>query len=59
MYLNFMVVGHTKFSSDRHFGTIKNLSSRKGAQSILDLIGVEGIIKKKYINIQMNKSRAS
>jgi len=43
--INFMVVGHTKFSPDRHFGTIKSLLRKKGCFSIIDLIGESGLIK--------------
>jgi len=41
-----MIVGHTKFSLDRHFGTIKKLLKRIGCASILDLLRALGLIKK-------------
>jgi len=45
IYLNFMIAGHTKFSPDRHFGTLKKKIKALGCESILDLIGENGIVK--------------
>jgi len=48
--LYFLVVGHTKFAPDSHFGTIKNLFKRSTCESIIDLVGNEGIICKSAKN---------
>lgn len=45
-----MIVGHTKFSPDSHFGTIKSLLKRRECQSILQTIGTDGIIRKSAVN---------
>jgi len=39
-----MIVGHTKFSSDRHFGTLKKKIKAVSCQSIIDLVGHNGIV---------------
>ena len=44
-FLNFMVVGHTKFSPDRHFGTLKKKIKETGCISIIDLLGDDGIVR--------------
>ena len=46
-----MIVGHTKFSPDSHFGAIKSKLRENGYNSILDLIGDNGFI----INNTYNK----
>ena len=48
--LNLMLVGHTKFSPDRHFGTIKKRGKQFGIRRILDLVGDDGIVKRSAIN---------
>jgi len=49
--LYFMVVGHTKFSPDSHFGTIKCLLHKSKVQSVLDLLDEEnGLIRKSAKN---------
>jgi len=48
--LYFMVVGHTKFSPDSHFGNLKTRFSKAKCQSIVDLLGEEGIIHKSATN---------
>ena len=48
--LNFMLVGHTKFSPDCHFGTIKMRGKQVFIRSILDLVGDNGIVRKSAIN---------
>jgi len=53
--LNFMIVGHTKFSPDRHFGTIKKLLKNKGCSSILDLVGPQGLVEKSTKDTKENK----
>ena len=40
-----MVVGHTKFSPDRHFGTLKKKIKETGCISIIDLLGDNGIVR--------------
>ncbi len=45
-----MIVGHTKFSPDRHFGTIKKLLRQKGCYSIVNLTGDTGIIKESAVD---------
>ncbi len=41
--INFMIVGHTKFSPDRHFGTVKKLIRRSGCRSIINPVGEAGL----------------
>ena len=45
-----MLVGHTKFLPDAHFGTIKKFIKETRKRNILDLIGDNGIIKRSAIN---------
>jgi len=40
-----MIVGHTKFSPDAHFGMIKKKLQQAKCQSICDLIGENGLIQ--------------
>lgn len=46
----FMVVGHTKFSPDSHFGSIKKKIKSSECQSVLDLTGDLGLIRQSAIN---------
>jgi len=48
--LYFMIVGHTKFSPDSHFGLIKQRLKISVCESILDVIGENGIIRKSSKN---------
>ena len=50
--LYFMVSGHTKFSPDSHFGTIKKKLRHSVCQSILDLCGDKGIVRQSAQNNQ-------
>jgi len=45
-----MVVGHTKFSPDSHFGTMKSLLRNTKVQSIVDLTDEDGLIRKSAKN---------
>ena len=40
----FMIVGHTKFSPDRHFGNLKQKLFKENIYSISNLIGGDGIV---------------
>ena len=46
----FMVVGHTKFSPDSHFGSIKKKLKNSQCESILDLTGNDGFIRQSAVN---------
>ena len=48
--LYFMISGHTKFTPDRHFGTIKSKIRTENCFSIQNLIGEQGLIKKSAYN---------
>jgi len=48
--LYFMIVGHTKFSPNSHFGLIKQRLKISVCESILGVIGENGIIRKSSKN---------
>ena len=43
-------MGHTKFSPDARFGTIKKKLARSECKSIIDLLGTDGIVQKSALN---------
>jgi len=43
--LNFMMSGHTKFTPDGNFGTAKSYIRKHDTQSIISLVGREGMIQ--------------
>jgi len=48
--LYFMIVGHTKFSPDAHFGTLKRELHKSVCFSVLDLVFDDGIIERSAKN---------
>jgi len=48
--LYFLIVGHTKFTPDSHFGTLKKEFKKNNCFSIKDLLGKNGIVESSAVN---------
>ena len=53
-----MIVGHTKFSPDSHFGRLKKKLKESEYQSVLDVAGEDGLIQqsaKNNLDVYVNR----